>query len=414
MSDTRVTMYLHIGAGKTGSSSIQAWLKHYELPLAAAGYLIFDNQFQPTCQNQQNGFDLISSQNDYFVEISAYGGVGVAQFHEQFTSNLAYMHKHGFTSGIISAESLLNDWHKRHEYFIDIKHLCDWKIIVYVRNQPFFLASAWKEWGYLVADFPIWIEKLALESANWMRHIDSWEQLFGIDAVYLGVLEKHCLVDGSLTADFNVAIGSPLAEHNDDVLLLDNASISNRTALALSYLRRVYNADADQPVHLHWNSARHQQYDNSEWKQYQTRMSQLFRLKGTLQHHARQISMLRNEQSIDLFDAQMLKNVNDYYYELNRQLLAKYRPDLDANVAFPPVMASNHLVMADSECEVHATIMALVSIDSLTHEQQEIHKHIAWLNEKITLLHEENTKLQHAVYSSVIRKIINELLFWKR
>jgi hypothetical protein len=396
MSSQRITMYVHIGAGKTGSTSIQSWLKNVESQLSHAGYLIFDNQFQPTCHNLQHDFMSLSNQVDYFLQLNTEGRAGIEQFHTKFHSNLAYMREHGFQRGIISAEYLFDYWDEPHKYFADIKHLCDWKVIAYVRNQPHFLASAWKEWGYMVADFPAWIELFSQRWGNWNKHLESWDYMFGTDSIYLGVLEKSCLVNGSLIDDFQAAIGNPPVVLAESVKLFDNPSISNRTAMALSYLRRMHNGQSDQPLHLINPDYKQQNPENfAKWQKYEQKMLQLFQIKGPLQQQAPNVSVLRQEQAVDLFDSQLLDYVNRYYFSSNQELLAKYRPDIHVNTAFPPVSTNNYSATDDLECEIHSIILSLSSIASITKVQNvhqnkiSMYEHVSYQHEQLRRQHEQ-------------------------
>ena len=377
MSSQRITMYVHIGAGKTGSTSIQSWLQNVESQLSPAGYLIFDHQFRPACHNMQHGFMSLSNQVDYFLQLNTEGHAGIEKFQTQFRANLAYMQEHGFHHGIISAECLFDYWEEPQKYFADITHLCDWKVIAYVRNQPHFLASAWKEWGYMVADFPAWIELFSQRWGNWCRHLEAWDHMFGTENIYLGVLEKSCLVNGTLIDDFRVAIGNPPVVLAESIKLFDNPSISNRTAMALSYLRRIHNGNSDQPLHLlNIDYTQQNPEDFANWQKYEQKMIQLFQVKSALQQRAPHVSVLRQEQAVDLFDSQLLHHINNYYFTSNQKLLAKYRPDIDVDTAFPPIIENNYSVTTDLEYEVHSIILSLNSITSITKVQNILQSNI--------------------------------------
>jgi hypothetical protein len=111
--DIKPTIYLHIGAGKTGSTSIQTWLKNSEVELAEAGYIIFDTDFKPTTKHTE-----ISNQQDYVHNVVMNGSNGIESFQQQFRQNLSYMAENGFHSAIISAENLINPWRRADTWFL--------------------------------------------------------------------------------------------------------------------------------------------------------------------------------------------------------------------------------------------------------------------------------------------------------
>jgi hypothetical protein len=133
----RITIHLHIGAGKTGSTSIQHMLRIMSAELLNQGYLVFNKRFEPHATADQN-----SEQQTYFNELIATGDIGYQAFVTQMRRNLAYMHKHNIKHAIISAECLMNYWSDFPRFFEEFVDEVDWQIIAYVRNQPEFLLSS--------------------------------------------------------------------------------------------------------------------------------------------------------------------------------------------------------------------------------------------------------------------------------
>ncbi|MBM4413266.1 MAG: hypothetical protein FJ040_07480 [Chloroflexi bacterium] len=230
---TKPTIYLHIGAGKTGSTSIQVWLKEVESVLADSGYLVFDTNFEPSAQHSP-----LSNQQEYFHSIFLQGDVGIKSFQQQFRKNLHYMQEHGYHSAVMSAENLLNPWLQAHKLFDPFINDCTWKIIVYVRNQPEYLISAWKQWGYINHDFETYVSNHSL--ADWMSIITAWDTLFGKDAIYVGTLTASLLKNGFLTHDFANAIGVPQIALQHQADIQTNPSINFQTTLLLAKIRRQF------------------------------------------------------------------------------------------------------------------------------------------------------------------------------
>lgn len=312
------TIYVHIGAGKTGSSTIQRFLKMHEEHLKHAGYLIFNSNFQP-----HTGHEALSIQQSYFEKLHVNNPDRVGIFTRQFHTNLQYMQSNGYKAAVISAENLINDWEHFIDLFAPLRHLCNWKIIAYVRNQPQYLESSWKEWGYLNnTSMHTWFEEGLGNIANWSALLSIWEQAFGEANVAVRVLDKRYMYQGSLASDFarQIKINFLVNEENGDVYV--NKSLSNRTIRVLEYLRddSVIAAERERVF------AEARPLDNTSSKGVELRM----RLNKIVPNYKQMLTNTKpatafdeHDEVIDLFPTDWYVRIHQTYYESNRKLVER-------------------------------------------------------------------------------------------
>lgn len=355
---TKPTIYLHIGAGKTGSTTIQVWLKSVESELAHSGYLVFDTKFEPGVRH-----DLLSNQQEYFHDVLKKGTSGVESFQAQFRKNLTYMQEHGFHSAVMSAENLFNHWTNAHTWFTPFIDECNWKIIAYVRNQPYYIISAWKEWGYWRQDFE---ELLAGElHANWTKALAAWDTTFGRNNIYLGILEKSCLVDGLLHHDFAVAINTPHIIANDQKLVYANPSINNRSAVLFSKIRHEYLQRNPQAKSINDIIPT----DSTETRiqrilAHNAKLNEMFHFKPLVVRHAPVSGTQEYDSPLSLVNQTMLDRIHEMFAESNRELLQRYRPDISPEVAFPRITTTETRTFSDHELYLHGFHIAFESLNS--------------------------------------------------
>jgi hypothetical protein len=356
---TKPTIYLHIGAGKTGSTTIQVWLKSVEAALAKAGYVIFDTNFNPGAQHDQ-----LSNQQQYFHTVLMNGTQGIDTFQQQFRQNLIYMREHGFHSAVMSAENLFNHWTSAHKWFEPFVDECNWKIIAYVRNQPYYVISAWKEWGYWRQNF----EDLFTGEiqADWLKALNAWDDTFGRENIYLGVLEKRCMVDGLLHHDFATAINTPHIIANDHDLVYANPSINNRSALLFSKIRHQYIARNPRAAAI----ADTQKVNSKETRiqntlKHNAKLNAMFHFKPLVVSHAPVAGTQEFDSALSLVNQDMLDRMHAMFAESNRDLLARYRPDIDIDVAFPRIIHTSNVEVSDHDLVLHGFHIAFESLNSL-------------------------------------------------
>lgn len=356
---TKPTIYLHIGAGKTGSTTIQVWLRSVETALTAAGYLIFDTQFQPHAQHDQ-----LSNQQNYFHSVLMNGEKGVEAFHQQFRQNLTYMRENGFHSAIMSAENLFNHWTEAHKWFDPFTDECNWKIIAYVRNQPYYIISAWKEWGYWRQNF----EDLLTGQikADWLRALQSWDETFGQENIYLGILDKNCLVDQLLHHDFAMAINAPHIIANDHDLVYANPSINNRSAVLFSKIRHQYMArNSKFATELNAHKTNSKETRVQTMLKSNAKLNDMFHFKPLVVSRAPVAGTQEHDSQLGFVNQSMLDQIHTMFADSNRRLLERYRPDIDIDVAFPRVIQTSTWELSDEDLMLHGFHVAFESLKSL-------------------------------------------------
>lgn len=372
---SKPTIYLHIGAGKTGSTTIQVWLKSVEVDLNNAGYVIFDTNFEPGVQN-----DKLSNQQQYFHKVLMDGHEGVSAFHEKFRQNLAFMSTHGFHSAIISAENLINHWMEAHQWFTPFIHECNWKIIAYVRNQPYYIISAWKEWGYWRQSFDEYLSENI--KYNWLIALKSWDDTFGTNNIYLGILDKRCLVNELLHHDFATAINTPHIIANKHDLIYANPSINNRTAQLFSKIRQQYAARNPQAATINETPVSSNDISIQNTQKNYAKLSSLYHFKPLIVGYAPDAGVQEFDSPLSLVNQEILDSIYDLFKESNQNLLMRYRPDVDPEVAFPRIIYNSDIEISEHELVLHGFHLAFESLVSI---QKDLNK----LQQQFALLHKE-------------------------
>ena len=388
---SKPTIYLHIGAGKTGSTSLQVWLKNAETALADAGYLIFDTNFEPSAQHEP-----LSNQQEYFHAVFSQGIEGVRSFQHKFQENLQFMRIHGYHSAVISAENLLNPWLQAHKLFEPFIHECNWKIIVYVRNQADYLISAWKQWGFLTQDFETYVSKHT--HADWMSIITPWDSTFGKDSMYVGVLASSSLKNGFLTHDFAYAIGVPHIASHHPTDIRTHPSINFQTISLLAKIRQQY--ILNNPSFISKTDTKSKPNDTPQYDQIQEtlllndKLNRLFNYKSLLSSQAT-LTSLQNFNSIHAYvDQTTLDTIHATYNDSNQRLLARYRPDIDCHIAFPRIVNSKKSNISDIDHLLHGIHVLLETTNNLYNTTKQ-HQHIVHMHQQTISFHtDQQVKIQ--------------------
>jgi hypothetical protein len=203
------TLYLHIGAGKTGTTAIQAALARNALVLAQRGVLVPD-------QELRIGGAVTGTQLNYFETMAAADVQAIGDVSGRLLS-----HTH-HRAVVVSAENLIN----RRSFatlFKPLTEVFDIRVVAYVRRQDDWLRAAWSQWGFRKADFRTWLGESPLgEVANWWKILTAWHaELGGESKLIVRVFDRAALVGGDVVRDFFSAIGESTVG-----LALDGKSIN--------------------------------------------------------------------------------------------------------------------------------------------------------------------------------------------
>lgn len=390
----RITIHLHIGAGKTGSTSIQHMLRVMSAELLQQGYLVFNQQFQPHASPDHD-----CEQQTYFNNLITKGEEGPIRFSQQMQRNLAYMRKHNIKHAIISAECLMNYWCNFSRYFEDFVDEVDWQIIAYVRNQPEFLLSSWKQWGHFInTDFENWLNTNIGMWGNWLHHLAEWDALFGSNRIRIGILDKRFMVNGNLLTDFLHIIGCTPISFPDTLTQTVNASPNNRALQVFEYVRdndyiravrSQYYADPDQG----------QDFDEHTITMRRTMTDVLPSYKNLIIRNAPHHGLRITDPNISYFTQPQLDTIYNTYKDSNHTLITRYKPDIDATLAFPALSVAQTIHMTDSELVHYTHQLFFEIINSMDQRQQYLGRQIKRFsnNETQYVLRSEYEKLQQQI-----------------
>ncbi len=192
-------LFLHIGAGKAGSSAIQHALKENAAALRAQGVIVPDSGLGdgPSIDGQHVlFFSRLEPIDDHKVEYVT---------RKLDLQRLAV--EPPPLAVVVSAENLINR-RDLARLFRPARDLFDIEVIVYIRRQDDFLIAAWNQWHFKTDEpFRSWCDRVKGREANWDNLIKPWEETLEGVQYTVRVYDRQRLVRGDVVADFFDAIG---------------------------------------------------------------------------------------------------------------------------------------------------------------------------------------------------------------
>lgn len=193
MEDTRLV--LHIGAAKTGTSAIQAFIRANLSFLDRNGFVVPSRliKLRPEVTGEHVlGLQSLLNESQPTRLIDAF---------ETLRENLPPE-----KSLLMSAENLSNLGN--HVWFKDALRQYDTKVILYLRRQDDLLMSAWQQWHSKIrSDFDAWIIDALSQYGHWDRIITDWESVVGEGNVTARLFDPNAFAEGNLLRDFLDALG---------------------------------------------------------------------------------------------------------------------------------------------------------------------------------------------------------------
>lgn len=195
-------LILHIGAGKTGTSSIQGFMAKHVDKIAQDGFIV------PSSDLKHTG-NVTGEHVWYLNKLSKHSpGSGSKVLREDL---LSYLNKiqGDFHSVILSAENLSDNLNWV-DLFTKLQTLFKIEIIFYIRRQDEYLLSAWQQW-YVKNDndFWAWLLRVSGILGDWKKIIENWEDLVGMENITVRKFERKYLHNMDVISDFCQTIGLP-------------------------------------------------------------------------------------------------------------------------------------------------------------------------------------------------------------
>lgn len=196
----KIKIFIHIGQPKTGSSAIQSFLNYNRENLINNHQVLYPNFTGSDFGkgNQHNHEELfINAQlkNDYPGCI------------ETFKNCINYCEQNKITKLIISNEGFGWGlwWPKLLKQIIETLE-CDFKIVLYLRRQDYWVESAWKQWGHKFNEYNSIQDFSKKYNMDWKIPIMHWLQFFQPGDFIVRPFEKNVIGD-DVVLDFIKIIG---------------------------------------------------------------------------------------------------------------------------------------------------------------------------------------------------------------
>ena len=240
MAERKRNVVLHIGTGKTGTTSIQAYLQaarkelvrrglYYPKTWGAKHHGHLVGVMDPTAKRFSHGKDASGAP-------AGDGAVIAAAFAEEIAALPPEVHTIVISSEMLYGHSLTPGGPERLRAFLE-PHAASWRVIVYLRRQDERAVSGFSTWvkaGRTVED-PFSPGQKKLRGLDYEACLAPWAAAFGQAAMVVRIFDRAELLGGDVVRDFLEAAGigaleTPLPETPQ------NRSLS---APALEFMRRM-------------------------------------------------------------------------------------------------------------------------------------------------------------------------------
>lgn len=189
-------LVVHIGCAKGGSSAIQQGLRRNAEALAEQGVVVPSRDLLPQ--------SAITGRHTEFFESIVEGRTApevprLGELLEAVAGEAATI--------VLSAENLSNPTGFE-QAFAKLKGRFRVFVVLYVRRQDQFLASAWQQWNVKEGQSLLsWVAKGVGVHGDWLRVIEPWADTFGDDHIVARIHDRDRLVGGDVFLDFADVLG---------------------------------------------------------------------------------------------------------------------------------------------------------------------------------------------------------------
>ncbi|MET4807875.1 hypothetical protein [Limibacillus sp. MBR-115] len=197
---TKPTLYLHIGAGKSGSSSIQAALARCAVPLREQGFLVPGDKLEPDAA-------VSGHQLWFFQGLPKDEPESQKKVLRRLLRCKKAMAEQECHSLVVSAENLIN---RRNfpDLFLDVDKHFRVVVIAYLRRQDQYIQAHWQQWGFKShPDFDDWIANGLGDIANWDVALADWEAAAFKKQIIVKTFERPKLHGNDVVLDFFNILG---------------------------------------------------------------------------------------------------------------------------------------------------------------------------------------------------------------
>ncbi|GJM09437.1 MAG: hypothetical protein DHS20C11_17130 [Lysobacteraceae bacterium] len=351
----KITLHIHAGSGKTGTSAIQYFLRNNRQEMLRQGYAYAGTFFEEFSDDQKGNL------TEVFSRAKKKGVQFLTSHIRQCLARITKRYSdHPIRHIIWSNEGILTSHAVMGEVLSNLVTDYDVHFVAYLRRQDEWLSSAYRQWGIRhktnpgpVMEFDQWMVRYQ-RNANYDALLGQWEKSIGLSSITARIYEKcHDVV-----VDFAAVVGLNLSVLD----IPDERAYKTPDATILS-LFKLYNTQFDEQIHPR-------------------SLVQLLDKAGILARHIRPTNITATLPGVDK-KRQLLAQ-----YEPGNKRLSRFsKPDYD--VSFPtdePTEVGSHDVTTDQI--LSALLLMLVDTDRRSSEAQ---RRIAELEKRVARLAKQKT-----------------------
>jgi len=193
------TLFLHLGANKTGSTAIQEFLRLNAEALLQQGIHVASGDLLA-------GGAVTGQQAPYIEQLVADPAAGGGEMTTRIDSLMDTI-PDGATL-VLSAENLSNPGNGSPQLFAGVSGKYQARALLYIRRPDEFLLSSWRQWySKVLDDFWAWIVTAAGRRCDWRMILAGWEQVIPRDRMMVRLYDRARLVNRDVISDFLSVLG---------------------------------------------------------------------------------------------------------------------------------------------------------------------------------------------------------------